>query len=209
VEIRKQHRRKWPLLTGARCLRHTLCVNIDTPQAVATPGNVFSNPSAGNMLGRQGGHMSTPVQTMAERQRAAPVQDWRTAEAYQSRAYQSSRNQPARPSALYLASGSLVVSLNLKRRHLNEGQRAMVAAKMANMPAHRPANNSANLQTSQTQAAELLQVSPCSVATAAKVERDAPPEIAQAVQSGAFSINLAAQLPEEGGKQTWPGSSNK
>ena len=43
---------------------------------------------------------------------------------------------------------AFVVSLNLKRRHLSESQRAMVAAKLANMPAHRPSDKSANLQTS-------------------------------------------------------------
>lgn len=58
---------------------------------------------------------------------------------------------------------------NLRRRHLNEGQRAMVAAKLANMPPHRPVNKSANLQTlavSQSDAAAMLNVSERSVASA-------------------------------------------
>ncbi|MEF8737404.1 MAG: hypothetical protein V5B35_12685 [Candidatus Accumulibacter necessarius] len=46
----------------------------------------------------------------------------------------------------------------------------------------------------------MLQVSRRSVQTAARIERDAPPEVFQAVQSGAMSLNLAAavaELPEE------------
>jgi hypothetical protein len=38
-------------------------------------------------------------------------------------------------------------------------QRGMVAARLANMPSHRPTDKSANLQTSQARAAELLNVS--------------------------------------------------
>jgi len=48
-------------------------------------------------------------------------------------------------------------------RHLNKSQRAMVGAKLANMPAHRPAEyKSENFPTSavsQPQAAKLLNVS--------------------------------------------------
>lgn len=93
-----------------------------------------------------------------------------------------------------------VVSLNLHRRHLSESQRAMVAAKLANMPAHRPADNSANLQTSQSEAAEMLSVSTRSVASAAKVQAEASPEVVQAVEQGAMSVSLAAKvvdLPDE------------
>lgn len=93
-----------------------------------------------------------------------------------------------------------VVSLNLKRRHLNESQRAMVAAKLANMPAHRPPGNSANLHTSQAQAAEMLQVSPRSVASAAKVQSGAAVELVDAVMRGDVSVSAAAgvsHLPKE------------
>lgn len=56
-----------------------------------------------------------------------------------------------------------VISVNLKRRHLNESQRAMVAASLANMRqgARTDIQPSANLQeVSQTEAADMLQVSP-------------------------------------------------
>ena len=52
-----------------------------------------------------------------------------------------------------------VISLNLKRRHLNESQRGVVASKLANMEAHRPSeNNPANLRTSisQDQASKMM-----------------------------------------------------
>lgn len=96
-----------------------------------------------------------------------------------------------------------VVSLNLHRRHLSESQRAMVAAKLANMKQGQRTDiePSANLQNvSQSDAAELLSVSPRSVASAAKVQAEASPEVVQAVEQGAMSVSLAAKvvdLPEE------------
>ena len=77
----------------------------------------------------------------------------------------------------------------------------MVAASLANMPRggvrdgqNTIASQTANLHTevSQTQAAELLQVSPRSVAAAAKVKRTAPAEVIEAVKAGNISLNMAA-----------------
>ena len=88
---------------------------------------------------------------------------------------------------------AFVISLNLVRRHLNETQRGMVAARLANMPAHRPSNKSANLQTSQSRAAELLNVSPRTVAAAVKV-MDAEPEIVALCDAGKLAASTAKQV---------------
>lgn len=91
------------------------------------------------------------------------------------------------------------------RRHLTTSQRAMVAAKLANLPAHRP-YKSANLHTSpvsQPQAAKLLNVSPRIVADAKEIEREAP-ELAEKVSSGEITVRAAysrrdpAPLPRGG-----------
>ena len=68
-----------------------------------------------------------------------------------------------------------VISANEMRRHDNESQRTMAAARLANLKEGRPsANNSANLQSiSQSDAAETMGVSTRSVATAAKVQATA------------------------------------
>ncbi len=109
---------------------------------------------------------------------------------------------------------AFVLSLNLHRRHLSESQRGMVAAKIANMPAHRPALNPANLPpslegmkpdqqpafTSQASAAEMLNVSERTVRAAVKVRNEAAPELVRAVESGKVSVSAAADvatLPKE------------
>jgi ParB family chromosome partitioning protein len=91
-----------------------------------------------------------------------------------------------------------VVSLNLKRRHLTEGQRSAVAANIANLSNGQRAS-SANLQSTpvtQAGAAELMNVSPRSVASAVKVKNEAPAEVFQAVQAGALSVSLAAEVAD-------------
>jgi phage N-6-adenine-methyltransferase len=90
-----------------------------------------------------------------------------------------------------------VVSLNLKRRHLNEGQRGMVANNLANLKRGRPSVENGGIPPiSQSQAADMLNVSRDTVKTAAKVEREAPVEVVDAVKTGAMSLNLAAQVAE-------------
>jgi hypothetical protein len=94
-----------------------------------------------------------------------------------------------------------VLSKNLHRRHLNESQRAMVAARLADMPAHRPATDkSANLQTSQASAAEKLNVSTRLVASAKSIQDKGTPELVHAVDMGRIAASVAAQaakLPAE------------
>jgi N6-adenosine-specific RNA methylase IME4/ParB-like chromosome segregation protein Spo0J len=92
---------------------------------------------------------------------------------------------------------AFVVSLNLHRRHLNESQRAMVAARLANM---RQGERTDLLQTcemfSQSQAAEALSVSPRSVSAAREVQEHGAPELAAAVDAGRVAVSTAAVLSE-------------
>lgn len=94
----------------------------------------------------------------------------------------------------------LIISLNLHRRHLNESQRAMIAAKVANMPLGGATYRSANLQTdgvSQASAADMFNVSERSVASAKKVQEQAAPQVAQAVQQGLMPVSVGAKLADK------------
>jgi len=90
-----------------------------------------------------------------------------------------------------------VVSLNLRRRHLDETQRALIAANLATLPAHRPARqDGANLPASASpvtvsEAASLLNVSPRSVKAAKQLRREAPPEIVKQAERGEVSLHGA------------------
>jgi len=95
-----------------------------------------------------------------------------------------------------------VVSLNLHRRHLNESQRMMVAAKLATIEdGVRADRQGAQIcAPTQTEAARLLNVSRRGVQTAREVIAEAAPEIVAAVERGDMSVSLAAQvatLPDE------------
>lgn len=100
-----------------------------------------------------------------------------------------------------------IISKNLHRRHLTDSQRAMVAARLANMKqgerTDRPPDEpSANLPkvVSQEKASEILNVGDRSIRSAKKVIEKATPELVKAVDEGKVAVSLAekaAQLPKE------------
>jgi N6-adenosine-specific RNA methylase IME4 len=108
-----------------------------------------------------------------------------------------------------------VVSLNLRRRHLNESQRAMVAAKLANLAVGSNqhvvrvthdnatgekfdppfASASANLRRPNAEAASrLLNIGTRSIETARTVIREGVPELQHAVERGVVSVSAAADV---------------
>ncbi len=89
-----------------------------------------------------------------------------------------------------------VLSKNLHRRHLNESQRAMVAANLATLKPGRPeADKPANLRDyRQVDAAQRLHVSERSVQDARVVREHGIDDINAAVQSGDLAVSAAAQL---------------
>lgn len=89
---------------------------------------------------------------------------------------------------------AFVVSLNLKRRHLNESQRAMVAAKIAQWGVgDNQHTGSANLPT-QSEAADMLNVSGRSVRSGRVVQQQGAPELVDAVERGEVSVSAAADV---------------
>lgn len=90
-----------------------------------------------------------------------------------------------------------VISLNLKRRHLNTSQRAMIAARLVTMTQGRQPNkgpNSAITEVSQRNAANILNVGRTSVREAAKLQSAAPEGVLSAVERGEITMNLADQF---------------
>jgi N6-adenosine-specific RNA methylase IME4 len=85
-----------------------------------------------------------------------------------------------------------VISKNLKRRHLGAGQRAALADKIANLPAHRP-EKCANLRTSQSAAAKTMHVSRRSVQFAKVVRIAGVPALQEAVAQGKISVSEAVK----------------
>lgn len=95
---------------------------------------------------------------------------------------------------------AFLISLNMARRHMDESQRAMVAAKIAALP--RGTNQHASIEApSQEDAARLLNVGRASVQRARKVAEEAAPQLREAVEAGRVSVSAAAGLiqapPEE------------
>jgi N6-adenosine-specific RNA methylase IME4 len=92
---------------------------------------------------------------------------------------------------------TFVIAKNLIRRHLTESQRAMVAARIANvkqgertdLPSIEGKSN-----VSQTDAAKTMNVSVASVERAAAVQANAVPEISEAVDRGGLAVSAAAEM---------------
>lgn len=82
-----------------------------------------------------------------------------------------------------------VLSLNLRRRHLTESQRAMVAAKIIDWDngINQTTSGSANLQTRQ--AAQRLSISERAAAAAKRVRDHGAPALVKAIESGRVSVH--------------------
>ena len=87
-----------------------------------------------------------------------------------------------------------VVSLNLKRRHLDTAQRAMVASRLANMSEGRPSKTAEISAVSQPAAAQMLNVSRESVQFAKKVLDQGSEELIQKVDAGKIAVSTVAEL---------------
>lgn len=96
-----------------------------------------------------------------------------------------------------------VLSLNLTRRHLDESQRAMIAASIATL---RPGEKSnpqicgSESKVTQAAAAELLNTSERQVQKAVRVRREAAPEVVAKVESGKLSLNAAEKTIQAKGR---------
>lgn len=89
---------------------------------------------------------------------------------------------------------AFVVSLNLKRRHLNESQRSAVGAEIANLQkgANQHTDKSAS-SISQKDAAAMLNVSVDSIQNAKTVLEHGTPEEIQAVKQGTAAVTTIAK----------------
>jgi N6-adenosine-specific RNA methylase IME4 len=85
-----------------------------------------------------------------------------------------------------------VISLNLRRRHLDESQRAMVAAKLATLKDGQRADLVEGLPIGR--ASDLLNVGERSVARAREVQEHGTPELVRAVERGEVSVSAAADI---------------
>ena len=90
-----------------------------------------------------------------------------------------------------------VLSKNLHRRHLTESQRSLVAGKLESLRhggSRKGDPQDANLHLDRRQVAKTLNVSPRSVASAAKVIAQGAPELQKAVENGTVAVSLAAEM---------------
>ena len=100
----------------------------------------------------------------------------------------------------YLGDNSLglVVSRNVRRRHLDESQRALIAAKLATTGhgGNRKAGQDAKLRVDRSAAAKMLNVSERLVASAAKVLGKGSCELVRAVERAKIKVSTAAKATD-------------
>jgi ParB-like chromosome segregation protein Spo0J len=89
---------------------------------------------------------------------------------------------------------AFVISHNLHRRHLSESQRAMVAAKLADMTQGRPSKEKGPNGTLIEDASKMLNVSERSTKRAKKVLSSGSEEVQQAVEIGELPVSVAADF---------------
>ena len=87
---------------------------------------------------------------------------------------------------------SYVISLNLNRRHLNESQRAMIGAKLANMKGRRKVGKSAHF--SNKDASDKLNVSERIIKSAKKVQKEGIEDLQKSVEAGKVSVSAASDI---------------
>jgi hypothetical protein len=92
---------------------------------------------------------------------------------------------------------SFVISKNLKRRHLDASQRAMVGAKLATMRQGERTDLAPIGAMSDEHAAGLLNVSERSVERAKSVQRDGVPDLVGAVEQGDVAVSAAADFAKQ------------
>ena len=113
------------------------------------------------------------------------------------------------------SAAELVMSLNLHRRHLSLGQRALLGAKLKETlsleaAARRRAGKALDLQAAvpggqaRDQAARLVRTSGRSIDNAAKVLRSGDPELIRDVMSGDLPVTVAAEKVGGGNKPRAP-----
>jgi ParB-like nuclease domain len=90
-----------------------------------------------------------------------------------------------------------VISRNLRRRHLDQSQRAMVAAALATMKQGARTDLAPNGAMSDASAAKLLNVGERSVERAKAVRRNAVPEVIVAVKQGDVAVSAALEFSKQ------------
>jgi N6-adenosine-specific RNA methylase IME4 len=90
-----------------------------------------------------------------------------------------------------------IIATNMTRRHLDESQRAMVAAKLANMKSGRQAKTGPNGPlVSNSQAADRLNVGRSSVTRAKRVLSGGSEELIKAVEGGEIPVSVGFKIAE-------------